>query len=165
MAQENTSDKSVSEISNVIDFGKIFRNYLHHWWWFVISLILCCGLAFIYVKKKNPVYLVKGLMMVNQEEDGGVNKSGSITAMLGGIIGGGSSSSNPENEMMKMTSQTNLSDVVNTLHLQYNYWSVDGILRKKIWLYPNTPIAINIPQSILDTISVATKFHILREKG
>ena len=85
MAQENTSDKSVSEISNVIDFGKIFRNYLHHWWWFVISLILCCGLAFIYVKKKNPVYLVKGLMMVNQEEDGGVNKSGSITAMLGGI--------------------------------------------------------------------------------
>lgn len=165
MAQENTSDKSISEISNVIDFGKIFRNYLHHWWWFAISLILCCGLAFIYVKKKSPVYLVKGLMMVNQEEEGGVNKSGSITAMLGGIIGGGGSSSNPENEMMKMTSQTNLCDVVNTLHLQYNYWSVDGVLRKKIWLYPNTPIAINMPQSILDTISVATKFHIQREKG
>lgn len=166
MTTENSAPTTAdAAVSNVIDFGKIFRNYMRHWWWFAISLILCCGLAFIYLKKKSPIYLVKALIMVNQEEEGGANSAGSITAMLGGIMGGGGSSSNPENEMMKMNSQSNLTDVVNTLHLQYSYWSVSGILNKKVWLYPDNPIAINIPQSIIDTISVPTKFHIEKAKG
>lgn len=167
MTNENVSQpvQAQSRPQPVIDFGKIFRNYLRHWWWFAISLVVCMGLAFIYIKKKNSVYLVKGLIMVNQEEAGGVGKAGAMTAMMSMLGAGSSDHSNPENEMMKMMSQTNLIDVVNTLNLQYNYWSTSGLLAKKNSLYPHSPIAISIPQHILDTISVGTKFHIVKDKG
>jgi len=164
---ENNSNASapVESGQTVIDFGKILRNYLRHWWWFAISLIVCVGLAFIYIKKKSPLFLIKGLEMVNQEEASGLNKAGGITSMMSMFGGGGSNYTNPENEMMRLTSQTNMTDVVNTYNLQYNYWTVHGILRKKEWLYKKSPIAISIPQAIIDTIGVPTLFHIEREAG
>lgn len=155
-----------AEEQQVIDFGKIFKNYLRHWWWFVISMIICLGLAFLYIKKKNPVYLVKSLVMLNQEEQGGLGGGGSLSSMMNLLgQGGGTNYNNPENEILKISSQTNLRQTVNQLHLQYNYWTPRGILRKKDWLYPHSPIAINIPQQIIDTIGVMTKFHITRNKG
>ncbi len=149
----------------VIDFGKIFRNYLRHWWWFAISLVVCLGLAFVYLKKKSPLYLVKSLIMLNQEEVGGVGAAGSLTSIMNLMGQSSSDYANPENEIMKMESQTNLTDVVNALQLQYNYWSTTGILKKKVWLYKENPVAVNIPAQILDTISVLTKFHIEKEPG
>lgn len=163
--ENQLNDNTPAKDTTVIDFGKILRNYLRHWYWFLISLIVCGALAFIYCKKKSEVYLIKGLVMLNQEESGGVAKGGAMTAMMALVGDGGSDYSNPENEMMKMLSQTNLTEVANKLGLQYNYWTVNGILRKKDWLYPNSPIQVNIPQSIIDTISVMTKFHIEHEPG
>lgn len=149
----------------IIDLGRIVRRWVRNWWMFGLSLIVCVGLACVYLYKKSPVYLVKGLIMLNQEEEGGVGKSGSLTAMMNLIGSGGGSSSNPENEQMKIMSQTNLTEVVNALGLQYNYWSTSGLLRKKTWLYPDEPVNISLPQAMIDTISVATRFHIVRQKG
>ena len=146
--------------ADVIDFGRILRNYLRHWWLFAISLALCLGAAVFYVKKKSPIYLMKGLVMVNQQEEGGMTQAGCLTAMLSSFGMGGGGGANPENETMKLISNTNLTDVVNTLQLQKGYWLDNGFFSRRTNLYKDAPFVIDIPQNILDTISATTFFRI-----
>lgn len=156
---------AANEPQSVIDFGKILRTYLRHWWLFAISLIVCVGCAYLYVKSTPKVYLVKSLIMFNQEEVGGVGKSGSLTAMIGMLGSSDSDYANPENEIMKLSSNTNLTAVVNQLHLQYSYYLPGKLMRPEKNLYPKSPIAINMPQAIIDTISVGTEFEVSRKPG
>ncbi|MBD5231105.1 MAG: hypothetical protein HDS66_02990 [Bacteroidales bacterium] len=166
MTNESTKPAVPSaEPQGVIDFGKIMRNYLRHWWLFAICLILSVGCAYIYLKSTPKTYLVKSLIMFNQEEVGGVGKAGSLTSMMNLLGSSDSDYANPENEIMKMSSVTNLKDVVNDLHLQYSYYRPGGFMRPEKNLFPKSPVAINIPQAIIDTIGAATSFKITREKG
>lgn len=151
-ATENTNDK--------IDFGAILSKYKRHWWWFAISLVVCLGLTFLYLKIKSPVYLVKSLIMVNQEDDESAGAVGGLGALMSSFSLGSTGGANVEDEMMKMTSHSNMSAVVSTLGLNFNYWSKDGLLNSKTWYYKDSPIEISVNREVLDTITKNTKFKI-----
>lgn len=148
-----------------IDFGNILKNYMRHWWWFAISIILCVGLAFIYIKKKSPVYSIKSMIMVNQDEDDGGSSMNALNSLLGSF-GGSASGVNVDDEILKIASHSSLVDLTHNHELNFCYWSTSGILAKKHWLYNESPVKIHMPQAILDTLSATTRFDIdISKKG
>lgn len=153
------SNKTIKD-NDKIDFGAILANYKRHWWWFAISLVVCLGLTFMYLKIKSPVYLVKSLVMFNQEEEDAGGAVGGLGALMSSFSLGSSGGANVEDEMMKMGSHSNMSAVVSALKLNHTYWSKAGLFDSKVWYYNDSPIEINIPQSVLDTIRTSTEFNI-----
>lgn len=153
------TQEAVEPRKDVIDFGAILRNYLRHWWLFVLALVVCMGAAFFYIHKKNPIYLIQGMIMVNQQEDGGMGQSGAMSALMNSMGFGSTTGANPENEQMKMMSHTMLQNVVTTLNLNTSYWQDRGFWKRRINYYKNEPITVSIPQQVLDTLSVTTMFR------
>lgn len=143
-----------------IDLTAIWNKYKPFWWVFLISIIGCVGLSLLYLKIKSPLFLSKTMVMVNQEEEEGAGAVGGLGALMSSFSIGGGSGSNVEDEMLKMTSHTNMVAVVKHLELNKIYWTKQGLLDRKIWYYGNSPVRISIPDAILDTISVSTKFKI-----
>lgn len=143
---------------DAIDFGAILRNYLRHWWWFVIALGICLGGAYLYLRKKSPVYLIQGMIMVNQQEDGGMGQSSAMSALMSSMGFGSTTGANPENEQMKMMSHIMLQKVVSKLELNTSYWQDRGMFERRINYYKNEPIRISIPEQVLDTLSTTTMF-------
>ena len=143
-----------------IDFGAILGNYRKHWWWFVISIVLCLGLSVLYLRIKSPLYLVKTLVMFNQDEEESAGAIGGLGALMSSFSIGGSGGSLIEDEMMKMGSHTNMTAVVKQLDMNRNYWSKAGLFSPKVWYFENSPITVEIPDAVLDTISVTTEFSI-----
>lgn len=153
---------SPSPPEDKIDVGSIMKNYLRHWYWFILSFAVCGFLGWTYMHKKSPQYLIKSIIMLNQNDDESTNLS-SLSALASQFgFGGGSSSSssNIYDEMTRLRSEKLLSRVVSTLHLNETSWSEDGFFKPKSWYNENAPYSIQIPQTLLDTLSVATKFQI-----
>lgn len=145
--------------SEKIDITAIWNKYKAFWWVFIISIIGCVGLSLLYLKIKSPVYLTKTMVMVNQDDEESNGAVGGLGALMSSFsIGGGKS--NVEDEMLKMTSHTNMVSVIKYLGLNKTYWTKPGLLDRKIWYYGNSPLNVQIPDAVLDTISVVTTFKL-----
>lgn len=143
-----------------IDFNAILNKYKRYWWVFLITMIGCVGLSFLYLKIKSPLFLTKTLVMVNQEDDESSGAVGGLGALMSSFSIGGGGGSNVEDEMLKMSSHTNMTAVIKQLRLNHNYWAKPGIFDRKIWYYQNSPVEIEIPDAVLDTITASTQFKI-----
>lgn len=148
--------------SDTIDLGKILSNYIKHWYWFVLSLLICGSLGWFYMHKKSPKYLVKSIIMLNQsdEESNNLSSISSLASQFG--IGGSSSGtqSNIYDEMTRLRSDKLLREVVAVCHLNETSWANVGFFKPKAWYYGDSPYSIQVPQQVLDTMSVITKFEI-----
>lgn len=151
---------ATEERKDVIDVGGIFRNYLRHWWVFLISLALCTGAAMFYMNKKSPVYLVSGMLMVNQQEDGGLAQSGAMSALMSTIGIGSTTGANPENEVFKLQSRALHTRVVKDLGLNVSVWEDNGFWKRRVNYYKDEPISIYLPEQVVDTLSLSTKFKL-----
>lgn len=143
-----------------IDFGAILGKYKRYWWWFAASIVICLGLSVLFLHIKSPLYLVKTLVMLNQDEEDSAGAIGGLGALMSSFSIGGSGGAVIEDEMMKMGSHTNMTAVVKQLKMNRNYWSKKGLFSPKVWYFEDTPITIDIPDAVLDTITVITKFEI-----
>ena len=152
-------DKKIQDREK-IDFGAILGKYKRNWWWFVVSIILCLSLSVLFLHIKSPSYLVKTLVMLNQDEEDSAGAIGGLGALMSSFSIGSTGGAVIEDEMMKMGSHTNMIAVVKQLKLNRNYWSKDWLLSRKVWYFEDTPITIDIPDAVLDTIGVTTKFSI-----
>lgn len=159
-SSEPKTQPSKEERKDVIDLGGIFRNYLRHWWVFLISLALCTGLAMFYMKKKSPLYLMTGMLMVNQQEDGGLAQSGAMSALMNSIGIGSTTGANPENEAFKLQSRALHTRVVKDLGLNVSCWEDNGFWKRRVNYYKDDPISIYLPEQIVDTLSVSTRFNL-----
>lgn len=146
--------------SEKIDITAIWNKYKSFWWVFLISIIGCVGLSLFYLMIKSPVFLSKTMVMVNQEEEENAGAVGGFGQLMSSFSLGGGNNSNVEDEMLKMTSHTNMITVVKHLELNKTYWSKPGLFKRKEWYHGNSPVRISIPDAVLDTISVSTKFKI-----
>lgn len=159
-SSELKTQPAKEERKDVIDLGGIFRNYLRHWWVFLISLALCTGLAMFYMKKKSPLYLMTGMLMVNQQEDGGLAQSGAMSALMNSIGIGSTTGANPENEAFKLQSRALHTRVVKDLGLNVSCWEDNGFWKRRVNYYKDDPISIYLPEQIVDTLSVSTRFNL-----
>ena len=138
----------------IIDLGSIFSKYKRYWWLFVLSLIACIGLAVVYLKYKLPEYLVISTILVDQDDDAG---SAGASLLKSLSIGGGGAS--VDDEVVVMGSQGICNNMVKDLKLNRIYVKRKGLLEKED-LYQNSPIEIDAPEEVFDTLSVGMSFKV-----
>ena len=143
-----------------IDFGEIFSKYKRNWWMFALSLLLCLGLAAFYLAVKSPVYLVVSKVLVEQDD----NASSAGANLLKSLSIGGAGSK-VDDEVIVMGSQELLSQMINRLKINRTYVEKKGLL-KRVDHYNTSPVEIEAPDALFDTLSIAMTFKItVDEKG
>ncbi len=144
----------------IIDFGSIINKYKRFWWLFVLSLIACIGLAVVYLKYKLPEYLVISTVLVDQDDDAG---SAGASLLKSLSIGGGGAS--VDDEVVVMGSQSICNNMVKELKLNRMYVKRNSLLDRED-LYRNSPIEIDAPEEVFDTLSVGMSFKVsIKEDG
>lgn len=138
------------------DFKGLLRYYLRRWWWFALCLAFFCTGAALYLNKKHPTFLNKGLLMINQEEQ---VDQGAVSSTLMNFINGGGAV-NAEDQQMKLTSHTALKRAVEMLDLNKTYWRSNGFFKRRTNYFQNSPFRVDIPREILDTLTATTVFKI-----
>lgn len=139
-------------------FASLSRQY---WWVYVASLVCFLGMALLYLYIKTPQYEIAGSMIINDYED---DSSGSLPGDLGALMStfsmGSQSSKLVDDEMKKVGSMQNLMRVVKRLDLNKVYCTTHGLLAPKTWHYGDSPLVVDIPDAVLDTLSKGTRFDI-----
>ncbi len=145
---------STPQGEKIIDFGSIFNKYKRFWWLFALSFIACISLAVVYLKYKLPEYLVISTILVDQEDDAG---SAGASLLKSLSIGGGGAS--VDDEVVVMGSQSICNNMVKELKLNRLYVQRNSLLDKDD-LYKNSPIEIDAPDEVFDTLSIGMSFKV-----
>ncbi|MDD2960492.1 MAG: polysaccharide biosynthesis tyrosine autokinase [Muribaculaceae bacterium] len=143
-----------------IDLSDFFSKFKRHWWWFLISIFVCLALAFTYIKVKRPVYDITAKILVTSDDGGGMG--GSIMKNLS-LLGQGSAETDDEVEIL--SSHTILVKALKSLKQNRVYSNKTGLLTKKVY-YNNSPIEIQAPDALMDTLSESISFKVnIKENG
>lgn len=138
-----------------IDVTYIIDTIRRNWWMFAISLVACLALAVTYLYVKHDVYCVHAKVLVAYDEGGGSMGATLMQSLSLGGVGG----NNVEDEILVMSSHSIKEHTVAELGLNRSYSSADGLLRKNYY-YNNSPVVVNAPNELFDTLSTSLKFKI-----
>jgi len=160
MTPPSPNKKNASR-EQIVDFGAIFDKYKRYWWLFLASLVLCVGLSALYLMVKKPIYLVIARVLVAQDD----NASSAGASLLKSLSLGDMGGSKVDDEIVVMGSQELCTQMISKLKINRNYVEDKGFLRKKEY-YNNSPVEVDAPQELFDTLSLALKFNIeVNEQG
>ena len=149
MEENYTSERR----SDNVDITALWRRLCKKWYFFAISVFACVVLVILYLQIAKPQYEVLADILVNEEKDSG---GGGLASLMGssgggfslsGMIGGGS----VNDEMLVISSHTLVREVVQRLDLNKVYTSKKNFFNKKEY-YQNSPLVVDIPESMLDTL-------------
>ena len=137
-------------------------NFLHtairHWWLFALSFIFCFGILFLYLRKTLPSYIVSSTVLVDDQSlsfAGIGNSKGN--SMLKSVMGGGDV--NVFNEIEILASENLAAKTVDALDINCRYYEKTGFLKKQDH-YGTSPIIVEAPKELFDTLSVTLPFKI-----
>ena len=139
--KNNTSDST--------DLATLIQRYKRLWWLPVLTLALCFAAALFYLKIKPPVYLVQATVLIDEKDD---TPTGKTTNMIKSLAFGQGTS--VDDEIVVMGSQQLRMQMVKQLRLNRAYKQRLGFLKHKD-NYNNSPIEIDAPESLFDTLSVS----------
>lgn len=143
----------------------LLRFMLKRWWWFAISFVVIVGATAYYLKTTNPTYTTFARVMFNQDEDDDNMSRGGLSALMASFSMG-SSGVNVYDEILRMQSHSAIKRLVNELELNKDYSASTSIFRKDLIYFQNSPIEIETPAGMLDTISSDTEFKLkISDKG
>lgn len=151
---ENNQSPQISN-EDKFDVSYIIDTLRKNWWMFAISVLTCLVLAGIYIYVKHSVYSIHAKVLVAYDQGGGSMGATLMQSLSLGGVGG----NNVEDEILVMSSHSIKEQTVAELGLNRNYSSPDGFLKKKYY-YNNSPIVIDAPQELFDTLSTSLKFVI-----
>lgn len=148
-----------------INIHRLWHVMLTHWWWFAISFVVIMSGAVFYLKTTNTAATTYASVMFNQNEDDSPGTSGTLSSLMS-TFSLGNSSVNIEDEIYRMQSHSAIKSIVSTLDLNKDYTSRSSIFRPKTIYFQNSPITIETPPGMLDTISYSTIFTLkISEQG
>ncbi len=139
------------------DFEKI-REWLYlclsRWYWFALSLIIAFGLALLYLLVTTPSYTRKMSILIKDED-----KNRSLSSEFSqfsdmGLVAG---KTNLYNEMITLASPSYMLDVVQDLHLDFNY-KTDGRFHELTLYGKNQPVVVSLPEIEPDDYASFTLF-------
>ena len=137
-------------------------NFLHtairHWWLFALSFIFSFGILFLYLRKTLPSYIVSSTVLVDDQSlsfAGIGNSKGN--SMLKSVMGGGDV--NVFNEIEILASENLAAKTVDALDINCRYYEKTGFLKKQDH-YGTSPIIVEAPKELFDTLSVTLPFKI-----
>ena len=158
-SNENTTNVS-SQDEKIIDLGNVFNKYKRYWWIFALSLIVCMSLAVLYLQYKLPKYLVISTVLVDQDDDASSTGASLLKSLS---LGGGGAS--VDDEVVVMGSQEICNKMVKELKLNRLYVERKSLL-DRVDLYQNSPIEIDAPDEVFDTLSIGMTFKVkIDDKG
>lgn len=137
-----------------IDFQAIIARYKKYWWLLATSIVLCMGIAILYLQVKKPVYLIVSTVLVDQDN----NASGAGAQLVKSLSLGGNGS-RVDDEVIVMGSLELCSQMIDRLNLNRSYTEKKGFL-KSIDHYGDSPIEIDAPSGLFDTLSVSMVFKV-----
>ena len=150
MEENYTSERR----NDSVDVVALWRAICKKWYLFAGSVFVCIALVVCYLKIAKPQYEVLADILVNEDEKKG--SSGSLSSLmsgagggfsLDGMIGGGS----VNDEILVISSHTIIREMVQRLELNKVYTSKKNFFSKKEY-YGNSPITVDVPESMLDTL-------------
>jgi len=127
-----------TEQQNEEALSEIFFHYLKYWKWFVASVIVCVLLAFIYVRYSTREYNVFARVLIKDENKGAVLPDFNAFSDLGLM----SQSNSFDNEIEILMSATLMKEVVDSLNLLVDYYTVGRI--KDLEVYHHTPVYASV---------------------
>lgn len=142
-------------VEDKIDLSYIFAKLKRNWWMYAISVVLCLFMACLYLYVKHPKFYIKAQVLVTQDTGSGSMGSTLMQSLSLGGVGG----SSVEDEVLVMGSHSIKAQTIKELKLNRNYQSPDGLLKKRYY-YNDSPIEINAPEALFDTLSVGMTFSV-----
>lgn len=139
----------MSKENNEIDMRRLWRRIKKFWWLYAICLAAMLLLAFIYKSYSIPKYNSYATMMIEDKSQEGaamaaVAKSSAAARMLS------LSSAAADNEIVLLNSNDVMTKTVARAGLNVTCIGTNDM--KRSVLYPSAPLAVDIPQSVLDTM-------------
>ena len=138
--------------------SNFLRTAIRHWWLFALSFIFCFGILFLYLRKTLPSYIVSSTVLVDDQSlsfAGIGNSKGN--SMLKSVMGGGDV--NVFNEIEILASENLAAKTVDALDINCRYYEKTGFLKKQDH-YGTSPIIVEAPKELFDTLSVTLPFKI-----
>lgn len=152
-----TTDKHKNS-SEFIDISELVAKYIRHWKWFAVSLFCMMALAFVYLKKKDKVYLLEANILIKPEDASPQSKmaGGAMMKTLG--LSGLASSENTEDEASILGSQSLFRKMIIDLGIN-TYYELNKFPFDKS-LYKTNPIVLEADRTIIDTLQTPLKFTV-----
>ncbi len=159
MNMKTTASQHTSAKNEPVDSPNFIQTTLSHWWLFILSFILCFGVLFLYLRKTPDTYLISSTVLVEDNSLAlftGVsgNKGNSV---LKSMMGGGDV--NMYNEIEILSSESLTAKMIAELGINCRYYEKTGFLKKKDH-YGTSPIVVDAPSELFDTLSVTLPFKI-----
>lgn len=146
--QKDFKKDTFVDLSSIVDMVK------RYWWLFAASVVVCLALGALYIYVAKPVYLVSSKVLVSQDEDGA-----GVGAKLVKSLSLGGGGSKVDDEVFVFRSHDLRTKIAEELKTNCRYVEKKNLL-KRLDLYGNSPIEVNAPREVFDTLSVALKFKI-----
>lgn len=143
-----------------INLSPLLTYTARYWWVVVICIAVGMGLSLLFLKIKSPAFTVHATVALNQQDDEGGTLGGGLQNILSSMSLGGPGYRTPEDEIMRMTSQSTLKEAAKRSGIYFTAWSKSGLLSRKQWYYGDSPVKIDIPVDVVDTLRIATLFHL-----
>lgn len=143
-----------------VNFNPLVAQFKRFWWVYGIVFILFMGLAFVYIKLKAPVYEADATVILNDDDNDGSGTIGGLGSLMATFSLGNAGYKYVEDEMMRMTSHSNLTQVVKELGLNEVYRGKYEFFTSKETYFGNSPVQVYIPEAVLDTIGATSTFKI-----
>ncbi len=109
---------------------------LRYWYLFLLIPPMLLSAAYFYLKYTMPMYQSEAMILIKDDENSGQPNEEIMFTELGM----GKKNKTLENETLILKSTPLMAEVVKALNLQYQYTSVDGLVKRV--LYKNTPIEV-----------------------
>ncbi len=146
-----------------IDLTKYLNAIKKGWIWYAISAVVFLGIAITYCAMKMPQYESYSRMLIESDSDNGASKMGGMASFMRTFSIGGFGSSSVDNEILIVDSYSLKKEMVSRLGLNRTYIERKGL--GKSLLYKNTPIILDAPSQLFDTLESAFKVRVELKNG
>lgn len=140
------------------DTPKLLQTTIRHWWLFIISFTICFGALYLYLRKTPDTYIISSTVLIDDSAMAsftgvGSSKSNSVLkSVMGGDV-------NVNNEIEVFASESLCAKTIDELGINCRYYEKTGFLKKKDH-YGTSPIVVDAPHELFDTLSVTLPFKI-----
>lgn len=146
-----------------IDLRKYINAVKRKWYWGVAVFVLVMGMAITYCVVKMPQYMSYSMMLIEADSDDGAKSMGGMLGLMKSFSIGGFGSASIDNELLILQSHAVKKEMINRLGLNRVYVERNGL--QKTLLYKNSPVLLEAPSELFDTLQYGFKVRVKLKKG
>lgn len=135
-----------------IDFLEWGLKFLSKWPWFVFSIVVCLLVALGYLYFATPEYNVSSSIVINDTKKGG--RASMDMALFDGM-GFSGASGNVDNEVIILSSLTNVQAAVKDLGLYTSYEIKNGLKYSELYPQSTSPLTVNLIDKSIEDLKAA----------